>query len=611
MSQIDVSLTTTSQTIDVTIEKGGSGRLEHVKFTENGIYTPSGDINGYDQVEVDVNPLLQSINVSENGIYTPEEGFYGLSSVTVETPVIRNQDKKITQNGVYTADSGYSGLGTVEVEVEDIPAVIEPLTINPSTSEQVITASGIDGYNPITAKAVTSSIDSNITSGNIKSGITILGVNGSVIELDGETTTVTPTTSQQTIIPTSPHNGLTEVTVNAVDSNIDPNILSNNIIQGVSILGVSGSAVELKGDILAANPTTSLQTFTPTGGHNGYTEVTITGVDSTIDSNITAGNIKNGVTILGVQGTYEGIQPSGTIAINTNGTHNVSSYEYANVSVPLPQRYMEWTVNQSGVLNFTSSKINLAGVTDIADAVLSSKYQSNPLITGTIDMSSLTSLSGTNACDSMCFNCIGITGLDMSSLVTISGSYCCESMCSRCTGLLTIDLGSLTTISGGYSMYNAFNGCSSLTSINLSSLVRITAGSACQYMLRDSGLTSINLGSLQEISGNSACYYMLDNSTNLSSVDLSSLSVITGSGCMSYMFYRCSSLTSLSFPAITTTSFGSYVNQFNNMCAGIPNIALHFPSNVQSVIEGLTGYSTSAPFGAASGTVSFDLPATE
>jgi hypothetical protein len=46
------------------------------------------------------------------------------------------------------------------------------------------------------------------------------------------------------------------------------------------------------------------------------------------------------------------------------------------------------------------------------------------------------------------------------------------------------------------------------------------------------------------------------------------------------------------------------------MCSAIPNITLHFPSNVQSVIEGLDGYSATAPFGAVSGTVLFDLPAT-
>ena len=56
---------------------------------------------------------------------------------------------------------------------------IESLSVTPSTSEQEITASGtVDGYSPITVSAVTASIDENIVAENIKSGVTILGVEG-------------------------------------------------------------------------------------------------------------------------------------------------------------------------------------------------------------------------------------------------------------------------------------------------------------------------------------------------------------------------------------------------------------------------------------------------
>lgn len=58
--------------------------------------------------------------------------------------------------------------------------VIDELNVTPSTSAQTITApSGIDGYSPVNVSAVTSSIDANIVAGNIKNGVTILGVTGS------------------------------------------------------------------------------------------------------------------------------------------------------------------------------------------------------------------------------------------------------------------------------------------------------------------------------------------------------------------------------------------------------------------------------------------------
>ena len=55
---------------------------------------------------------------------------------------------------------------------------IKELEITPSTEAQTITASDCDGYSPIEVSAVTSAIDENIVAGNIKAGVTILGVEG-------------------------------------------------------------------------------------------------------------------------------------------------------------------------------------------------------------------------------------------------------------------------------------------------------------------------------------------------------------------------------------------------------------------------------------------------
>lgn len=53
-------------------------------------------------------------------------------------------------------------------------------TVTPSTSKQTITAgSNYDGLGTVTVNAVTAAIDENIVAGNIKSGVTILGVTGS------------------------------------------------------------------------------------------------------------------------------------------------------------------------------------------------------------------------------------------------------------------------------------------------------------------------------------------------------------------------------------------------------------------------------------------------
>lgn len=52
-------------------------------------------------------------------------------------------------------------------------------TVTPTTSKQNITADSGKVLEKVTVNAVTAAIDANIVAGNIKSGVTILGVTGS------------------------------------------------------------------------------------------------------------------------------------------------------------------------------------------------------------------------------------------------------------------------------------------------------------------------------------------------------------------------------------------------------------------------------------------------
>lgn len=110
---------------------GGSGDItpttiiEQLTVDTNGIYSATGDVNGYNPVIVNVPeniPRLQAKTVTWNGTVLPDSGYDGLSQVVVnvdaENPPL--QEKTITENGTYTPDSGYYGLSSVIVDVAAI-----------------------------------------------------------------------------------------------------------------------------------------------------------------------------------------------------------------------------------------------------------------------------------------------------------------------------------------------------------------------------------------------------------------------------------------------------------------------------------------------------------
>lgn len=156
--------------------------------------------------------------------------------------------EKITGILSETKDSQFSGPSITQEEImrdgvsniDDTNGFIGFRTINPG---RFITDNNIIRVT-VDKQVITTKY--GIVSDKIKQGETILGITGNVIELNGETKTITPTTSQQVITPSQDKNAITEVTVNAVTSAIDSNIQAENIKNGVTILGITGTAQTIK-----------------------------------------------------------------------------------------------------------------------------------------------------------------------------------------------------------------------------------------------------------------------------------------------------------------------------------------------------------------------------
>ena len=182
-------------------------------ITENGDYAFESSADGLSRVDVTVNldtqsyynegysngktagiaegiaeqkAKLDSSTFTLNGTYTREDGW---NSVTVNVNTVNNQNKTVDSSiatQIVTPDSGYTGIGQVTVN----PYTLTTKTVNPSTSTQnVVPETGYNGLSKVTVNAVTSSIDTNITAGNIKKDVTILGVTGTY---EGSGTAATP-----------------------------------------------------------------------------------------------------------------------------------------------------------------------------------------------------------------------------------------------------------------------------------------------------------------------------------------------------------------------------------------------------------------------------------
>lgn len=154
------------------------------------------------------------------------------------------QEKSVTpteSQQIVTPDSGYDGLTRVTVGAVSSTYIGSKVTkksaqtYTPGTSNQTI------GSGQYLSGAQTIKGDSNLVAGNIRSGVSIFGVTGTMVAASSpnlQAKTVTPGTSSQTVRPDSGYDGLSQVVVSG-----DYDLVSGNIISGKTIFGVPGSVV--------------------------------------------------------------------------------------------------------------------------------------------------------------------------------------------------------------------------------------------------------------------------------------------------------------------------------------------------------------------------------
>ena len=289
----------------------------------------------------------------------------------------------------------------------------------------------------------------------------------------------------------------------------------------VSEMSVAINGLEvLNGETVSITPSTSAQTITPSSGHNGITEVNVAAVTSSIDSNIQAGNIKKDVSILGVTGTLnEGITPTGELAITSNGTYNVIDYASANVNVPEKQLGTK-TITANGTYKATDDNLDGYSEVEVAtsgvniddyfrDTLTAGTYNYPGYIAAIKKIKSPLVISGSNASYmfgyskldelpvintssvtnmSQMFQYSAATTLDLSSFNTSNVTNMRRMFYnSKAT---TLDLSNFDT-SKVNDMYGMFDGCK-VTTLDLSNFNTSNVNDM-EYMFNNSKVTTLDL----------------------------------------------------------------------------------------------------------------------
>lgn len=209
----------------------------------------SGDINITINANIEARPNLQekTVSISENGDYSvePDENKEGLSKVSLHVAVPEGSAYgtiNITENGTHDVTDYASAEVDVQPNLQS-----KSVTITENGSQTVTPGTGKDGLSSV---AITVNVP---TGANLQSK------------------SASPTSSEQEITPDSGYDGLSKVTVAGVPLDAE--------------IGVT--------------PGTSDIVLNPSGSNIGLSKVTVFG-----DTNLIPGNIRSGVSLFDVEGTY-------------------------------------------------------------------------------------------------------------------------------------------------------------------------------------------------------------------------------------------------------------------------------------------------------------------
>ena len=270
----------------------------------------------------DILMVYADINTYWSFTKTPSNPAYSKNTIDLTT----TYDTDVTHNHYFGDNSG-----TYPITIT--PFNMTEITITKEFTNLLTAQTYCDKDIQISAPLQNKSVYNVTDSTTLEPDDGFYGLKSAYFSISKETKTVTPTTSSQTITPSS-GKVLSSVTVNATPLDAAKTVTAGT---AATTVNPTGSNIGIKS--VTVNPTpSSAKTVTPTK------ETQTVSPDS--------GKLLSGVTVNPIPDEY--IIPSGTKDITANGTADVTSFASVNVNVPSPDLSDATAVPSKVLLGFTA-----------------------------------------------------------------------------------------------------------------------------------------------------------------------------------------------------------------------------------------------------------------